>query len=257
MERLKMRKVCLAMLATTMVLLSSLAQAQEVIVLSDFQQATATPPAPWTLLQLDKKVAPTKYAVSEWDGVLSIEARAHESMALLARPVVADLNRTPILCWRWRVDAPLDKADMATKQGDDYAARVYVAFKLPDSAMDFSTRTKLRIGRALYGDAVPDAALNYVWDNRYPIGTQRPNAYTDRTQMIVVETGAAKAGKWVWERRDLAADFQAAFASDQGVINSLAVASDTDNTHEDAHAGFADIHLVGRDQPCVTPHSND
>ena len=217
-----------------------------------FDGADAAVPAPWRLLQLDKHVPPTQYRIILWDGIPAIEATADHSMALLARPVEVDLSRTPILCWSWRVDAPLINADMAKKSGDDYAARVYVAFKLPASVLDFITRAKLNLARAIYGDAVPDAALNYVWDNRYPLETSRPNAYTDRTRMIVVESGAAKAGIWVAERRDLLADFKLGFGTDQGKVTLLAVASDTDNTAEKARAGFADLHFVPRDQPCVS-----
>lgn len=209
-------------------------------------------PAPWRLLQLDKRVAATQYRIRLWDGVPAIEATADGSMTLLARPVEVDLSRTPILCWSWRVDAPLVNADMAKKSGDDYAARVYVAFKLPPSMIDFITRAKLGLARTIYGDAVPDAALNYVWDNRHPIGTYRPNAYTDRTRMIVVESGAAKAGSWVSERRDLLSDFKLGFATEQGEVTLLAVASDTDNTAEKARAGFADLHFVSREQPCAS-----
>jgi len=217
-----------------------------------FDGADTAVPAPWRLLQLDKRVAATQYRIRLWDGVPAIEATADSSMTLLARPVEVDLSMTPILCWSWRIDAPLINADMAKKSGDDYAARVYVAFKLPASMIDFITRAKLGLARTIYGDAVPDAALNYVWDNRYPIGTSRPNAYTDRTRMIVVESGAAKAGGWVSERRDLLADFKLGFAAEQGEVTLLAVASDTDNTAEKARAGFADLHFVAREQPCAS-----
>ena len=217
-----------------------------------FDGVDAAVPPQWRLLQLDKRVPPTQYRIKLWDGVPAIEATADGSMTLLARPVEVDLSRTPVLCWSWRVDAPLVNADMTKKSGDDYAARVYVAFKLPASMIDFITRAKLGLARTIYGDAVPDAALNYVWDNRYPIETYRPNAYTDRTRMIVVESGAAKAGGWVAERRDLLSDFKLGFGTDQGEVTLLAVASDTDNTAEKARAGFADLHFVPRDQSCAS-----
>lgn len=232
------------------ILLSAACAGEEVWV-GRFDDADTAVPAPWRLLQLDKHVAATQYRVRSWDGVPAVEATADSSMTLLARPIEIDLLRTPVLCWRWRIDAPLVKADMARKSGDDYAARVYVAFKLPASMMDFLTRAKIGLARTIYGDAVPDAALNYVWDNRYPIGTYRANAYTERTKMVVVESGAAKAGGWVDERRDVLSDFRLDFPAGQGEVTLLAVASDTDNTAEKARAGFADLHFVPRDQPCM------
>lgn len=208
-------------------------------------------PPPWQLIQLERKVAPTRYRVTRWDGVLGVEAVAAGSMTLLARPVEIDLERTPVLCWRWRVDAPLLKADMATKAGDDYAARVYVSFALPPAEIGWILRGKLALARSIYGDAVPDAALNYVWDNRYPVGTRKPNAYTDRTRMIVAESGAVNAGRWVVARHDVRQDVIAEFGSQQARVIQLSVASDTDNTKEIAHAGFADFHFVARDTACA------
>jgi hypothetical protein len=174
-------------------------------------------------------------------------------MALLARPVEVDLKATPILCWRWRVDDVVSNADMSTKAGDDYAARIYVAFKLPADKIDFGLRLKLSLARSIYGDHVPDAALNYVWDNTHAVGHKQFNAYTDRTQMIVQQSGSEQAKKWINERVDVLADVVKAYGSDQAVINLLAVASDTDNTKQAARAGFADIHFVARDQSCQFP----
>ncbi len=226
------------------------AHASEVVWLDQFDKSVGEVPPPWHSVQISMRVPPTQYRLIRWDDVLAIEAKADKSMTLMARPVSINLSRTPILCWQWRVDAPLLSADMAQKSGDDYAARVYVAFKLPFSALGFGTRAKLAFARSLYGEAVPDAALNYVWDNRYSLGTRRPNAYTDRTQMIVAETGPSHAGHWIRARHDVQQDFVAAFGNVEGVLNLLAVASDTDNTGEKAHAGFADFHFVSRDAPC-------
>jgi hypothetical protein len=210
-------------------------------------------PAPWRVIQLSERVPPTRYRVINWDGVAAVEAVADASMALLARPLEIDIRRTPVLCWRWRVSAPLVNADMATKRGDDYAARVYVAFKLPSDTMSFVTRTQLKLARTLYGESVPDAAINYVWDNRYPVGTRRANAYTSRAQMIVLRSGAQQAGSWVTERRDVLADTTQAFGTDRIEPGLLAIAADTDNTGESTRSGFADLHFVARDVACDFP----
>jgi len=215
-----------------------------------FDAESADVPTPWRVIHLDKKVPATRYSVMRTDGVLGIVAEADHSMALLARAVEVDLQRTPILCWRWRIDAPLVKADMATRAGDDYAARVYVSFALPPDEIGWVLRGQLALARTIWGDAVPDAAINYVWDNRHPVGTRKPNAYTDRTRMIVAESGAGNAGKWVAARHDIRQDVIAEFDSPLARLIQLSVAADTDNTGESARAGFADFHFVGRDAAC-------
>lgn len=236
--------------ALALLLLCAAAAAQEEVEVGRFRLETAQPPAPWQLLRFDRHIAPTQYRVREWQGEIAVEAVANASMALLVRPLQVDLQRTPVLCWRWRVDAPLRTADMASKAGDDYAARLYLSFSLPTASLSLLTRAQLALARARYGAQVPDAALNYVWDNRYPIGTQRSNTYTERTQMWVLRSGAADAGHWVSERRDIPQDVQQAFGPIPAQLSSLALGADTDNTGEQAHAGFAQLHFVARNAPC-------
>lgn len=210
---------------------------------------SGTPPAPWRVVQIGRKVPPTSYRRATIAGVGAIEARASSSMALLARPLAVDLSATPVLCWRWFVDAPVAKADMTKKSGDDYAARLYVSFDIPEDQMSSGTRFKLRLARSLFGRDVPDAALNYVWDNRQPVGRRQMSPYTDRAQLIVAETGSARAGQWVTERADIPADFAKAFGGTAKPLQ-LALASDTDNTRSTARAAFADIHFVARSEKC-------
>jgi hypothetical protein len=85
--------------------------------------------------------------------------------------------------------------------------------------------------------------LVYVWDNRAPVGTVVPNAWLpQKERMIVLESGPAKVGQWVWERVDLADDFGRGFPGETpGAVEGLAFLTDTDNTHARAAAGFDDL----------------
>ena len=226
------------------------AQAEPIWVGKFLPSAEGLPP-PWKVEQLNKDIPPTSYKAREWDGVQAIEAHAVKSMALLARSLEVDLARTPILCWRWRIDAPLKRADMKTKAGDDYAARVYLSFTVPPESLGLGTRMALGLARSMRGNSVPDAAVNYIWDNRHDIGTWQANAYTERARMLVLRSGATDAGRWVDERRDVSADFLKAFGHAPAKLTGLAIASDTDNTGEEAHAGFADFHFVAANEACA------
>lgn len=209
-------------------------------------------PAPWRVVTI-KQLKPTEYQAMRWDGVNAVQAQADASMALLAREIQVDLSRTPVLCWRWRVENLIEQADMFQKSGDDYPARVYVAFSISPQRLSLVTRAQLKLARAIYGGLVPDAAINYVWDNRHPVGMMQPNVYTDRTHMKVQRSGASMLGRWVNERVDVLADVLRAFGPlelQDLRLNVLAVASDADNTAQRARAGFADLHFVGAHAPC-------
>jgi hypothetical protein len=211
---------------------------------------SGAPPAPWRVVRTGR-IKPTVYRVAAVESVTALEARVDNSMAMLARPVTVDLGKTPMLCWSWHVDSIAVKGDMRRKSGDDYAARVYVAFDMPDSALSACTKLMLSVSRKLYGVDVPDAAVIYVWDHRNAVGTARRSAYTNRSHLIVAETGAARVGKWVNERVDVGADFARAFGGKPGRLVQLAVAADGDNTRRSGRAAFANIHFVGRDQKCA------
>jgi hypothetical protein len=201
----------------------------------------------WQELRLGSGLRPNRFEVNAETAVLSISSQS--SMSLWARPIEVDLAARPVLCWRWRISGPLKSADMRKKTGDDYAARLYVAFRLPPESLDWSTRAQLAIARRLHGNAVPDAALNYVWDNRYPAGHHAPNAYTSQTRMVVQRTGASMAGQWVQERRNLADDVKTWLPTGAKPV-LLAVAADTDNTGESVVTEFSALKLVGLQESC-------
>ena len=215
-----------------------------------FDATHSSTPPPWQLIRFDKSAPPTSYSVKEWDGLAAIEARAESSMALLGRKVEVDLHDTPILCWRWRVEHVLKSADIHKRSGDDYAARVYLAFSLPEDAMSLTTQATLKIARSIWGKDMPDAAINYVWDNKHPLGMQVANAYTSRAQMIVQQTGNTHAGKWIEERVNVKTDVAKLFGTDKAKLFLLAIAADSDNTKENVKSGFADLHFVSEDQSC-------
>jgi Protein of unknown function (DUF3047) len=207
-------------------------------------------PAGWQAVQLNNKVAATVYNERLWDGVKAIEARANSSMTLLVKQTKVDVLQTPVACWAWRTEQRLLKADMLTKQGDDFAARLYVSVSLPSTALSLATRAKLAIARNLFGQQVPDAAISYVWDNRYPIGQQALNAYTDRVMMIALQNHETALSRWVEQRRDVLADLQASFGAVPLQVSLVGWATDTDNTQESMHAGYAGPVFVKRDQAC-------
>ncbi len=70
--------------------------------------------------------------------------------------------------------------------------------------------------------------------------------------MVVLRTGDAEAGQWVWERRNVKTDVSRLFAPGARAVQ-LAVTADTDNTGTSAHAGFADFHFVREGSPCRVP----
>ena len=97
-------------LGLILVLGASPGASAEAVWVGRFSEGDTSIPAPWKLERLSAKHPPSRYALRRWDGVVAIEAHADKSMALLGRPVAVDLTKTPILCWQWRIDAPVASA---------------------------------------------------------------------------------------------------------------------------------------------------
>lgn len=204
-------------------------------------------PAGWRPLALPRVPAPEVALVDE-DGATVLRVRSAAAAGTVAHDLAADPAATPRLAWRWKVDRVVEKADLATKAGDDFAARVYVFFDMPVETLPLGARMKALLARAVWGERLPTAALCYAWDNRHPPGTRTWNPYTDRVRTVVLRSG--QPGAWAAESRDLEADFREAFGAQWPGpvprVTGIAAGNDTDQTGEAVTAWFGDFRLERR-----------
>ena len=214
-------------------------------------QAGGDYPPPWQPLTFKKIPRHTTYQLVEDHGVVVLQADSDNAASGLSREVAIDPTEHPIVEWRWKVDNVLEGGDVARKTGDDYPARLYITFAYDARRVGLWERAKYRAAKLFYGKHPPSAALNYLWASRAAVGTQVANAYTDRVQMFVVRSGAAQAGQWRNESRNVLRDYRAAFGDDSmgaPMISGVAVMTDTDNTGEFARAWFGDIVFKAADK---------
>jgi hypothetical protein len=203
-------------------------------------QAGRDVPDGWKPLTFPKIKKHTQYEAIA-DGAITVMRATSEAAASgLVHAVSVDLKKYPILKWRWKVSSLIEKGNVRTKQGDDYAARIYVTFEYNPDKVSISKKIKYKAGRLLFGD-IPIAAINYIWDSRSPVGTIVDNAYTDFVKMIVVESGNQFIGQFRSEERNLYEDYKKAFGEEPPPVNGVAIMTDTDNTGEKATAYYGDI----------------
>lgn len=183
----------------------------------------------------------TRYELVEDEGRVVLRAQADASTAGLVRELKVDPRTHPLLAWRWKVSRLVSRGDPATREGDDFAVRVYVTFDLDPASLPVGERLKLSLAKMMYGERIPLAVLCYVWDARTPRDAILPNAYTDRVRMVIAESGAARVGRWIALERNVREDYRRAFGSEPGAVNGVIVSSDTDNTGESLEAWYGDI----------------
>lgn len=199
-------------------------------------------PADWKHLELGGS-GPTRYHPVSSGSEPCLRAVSRDQASALVRMLDADPRELSRLQWRWRVEEHVNGADLSRKEGDDFAARVYVNFAFdPDRASLFD-RVGHRLAEARYGAELPGSALNYVWANEEPVGTHAPNAYTDRTRMVVLRNREHAGEGWFDEARDIFEDYRVAFGVEPPAITGIGIMTDTDDTGGRAEACYGDLRL--------------
>jgi Protein of unknown function (DUF3047) len=206
-------------------------------------QSGDAPPKGWKPLVASDTTPRTRYTLVNDGGITVVRAESKAAASGLSKPLRVNPLEFPWLRWRWKIDRVIADADLRSKEGDDFPARLYVMFDYPLEKLPFIERNKLRLARALFDPDLPAATLCYVWDNKTPPDTIVPSAYSDRVRLIVVASGAARAGRWTDFERNVAADFREAFGEEAPPVKAIAIATDTDNTGAFATTHFGDIHF--------------
>ena len=164
----------------------------------------------------------TRYRVVELDGRRVVEADSAATASSLYREQEIDLTETPLLEWSWRIEKPLAVDDERIKEGDDFAARIYVVapgedwFDMP-------------------------RAVNYVWANRADVGESWPNPFASEVMMVAVQSGDGEAGTWQTYRRNVRADFRRLFGMEVEALQGIAIMTDSDNSGQSARAWYGEI----------------
>jgi len=200
-------------------------------------------PAGWAPLQFRNIARTTDYALVADAGGTVVRAVSEGAASGLVHAVDVAAGTPVSVAWRWKADGLIATSDARTKQGDDFAARVYFTFRFEPDRRSAFERMGFAVVQALYGMELPHATLAYVWDRTLPVGTVLPNAHTDRVRMIVVESGPQNVGRWRHYERDLMADFRRAFGEVGAVLTGAALMTDTDNTGGRVTAWYGDIEL--------------
>ena len=100
-----------------------------------------------------------------------VEALSRKACSALYNKMTYDLDKYPVLSWRWKAVAFPDISKAKTpKERDDYVARVYVIF--PYMSFTFSK------------------FIEYIWAENIPAGTVFDSPYGSNVKMVVVHSGA-------------------------------------------------------------------
>lgn len=189
-----------------------------------------------------KDEAVYKRDTREEDGSPIIAASSDNSISSVTTPLTADPEIFQYVEWEWKIESVLPSGDMTEKDGDDFAARVYVTFDYDPSNLGFGEKIKYRLYKTFTSFEIPLRSLNYVWGNEPDeVGATGPNPFSDWVQYVVVKSGNDQAGEWHTEKRNILEDYRMVYDEEPPEISGITIMTDSDNTGESTKAYFGPI----------------
>ena len=138
-----------------------------------------------------------------------------------------DIYETPILSWKVRAHSLPNNGNEDSSDRNDVVASVYVVF-------DF--------GRVALFKKVPKS-IRYTWSTTLEKGTVTSKLFGNQ-QIVVVESGPEKTGKWITFERNLVEDYRRLFGDDPPKTPlAILILSDGDSTGSFVKADYDDIML--------------
>lgn len=185
----------------------------------------------WKLDATKFGVPKTKFYVepeesAEDKQVLVIDSEKATGCILYDLSDKVDLQKTPIMRWRWRVKTLPDGADGRDEDKDDQAVAIYIG-------------TNALLGkRSIAYRWETDTPKDYAGEVKYAGGLMR-------VKYFVVENKETPAGEWVTEERNVAEDFKAAY----GLVPkkfAISVCGNSQYTKTDTRAEIDYIEFVAK-----------
>ena len=187
-----------------------------------------------------KETKKNKVNFIKGDTGCEIEIVSDDSGSMLVRRLGFDANATPYINFDFKVTNIIEGADLKEKDGDDAPARVYVFFEYDPDKAGFLEKAY----RSYSGNKSDGKCIVYIWGNAEKKGDVFENPYSDQFMQVIVESGTENVNSYVTIKRNIYKDFKEFFKEEPpNNVSSIAIMTDTDNTHKKATGYFKSIYL--------------
>ena len=166
----------------------------------------------------------TSYTVGTNENGNFLKSVAENAASGLGKEIKIDLNKTPFINITWKIEKDLSGIKENTKEGHDFAARVFVIKKT--GATPLSNR-----------------AINYVFSSNNEIGSNWPSPYTKKSIDNVLASTQKNLNEWITVKANVKDDFKRFHNLDVNELDGLAIMSDTDNSKMKSIAYFQNIYF--------------
>jgi hypothetical protein len=148
---------------------------------------------------------------------LYTKAEAQRITLLTPKHFEWDIDRHPLLRWRWRANKL--PAGASEKGQNDTAGAVYVTF-----GTDWLGRPR---------------SIKYTYSSTLPVGT-----VVEQGPLRVIVVSSRATGRWQSVVRDVRLDYRSVFGGDAPDPDSITLWSDSDNTKQEASVDIDDLTLM-------------
>jgi len=161
-------------------------------------------------------ISPTQYSKA---GKGIIKAESLGTRSSLFKEVGEKEKDLPNLSWGWKISNVVRSAIETKKDRFDAAARVMVVFGKGG-------------GFRWFGGEPSGIKIEYIWATRLPRGHVFDHPGEKNCKIFVLESGEAKVGQWIYEKRNIRKDYKTAFGSEPEGVLAIGIQTDTDHSNE-------------------------
>jgi hypothetical protein len=184
-------------------------------------------PAGWTKYATPGGRPAYDFTIVEDEGRRALRLHSRDDHSTIAKQVDVDLVATPILEWSWKVLELPSGADVRNRATSDLTGHLFVVWPRVPAAL----RSRL---------------IGYAWGTSEPAGSMLRSRKSGTITFVILRSGAEGLGRWLTERRDVAADYQKIYGEPPDNPKAVAISVDTNDTHSAAAALIDTIAFTSR-----------
>lgn len=182
----------------------------------------------WDDLHFEKIERHSTYEVK--DSVLI--AKSDDSASGIKFKKNYDIFKYPVLKFAWKINNVYEKGNALEKDGDDYPIRIYIMFEYNPEKAGFWQAVKYDLAKSIYGEYPPHSSLNYIWSNKIQEDKIITSPYTDQAKMVVLDSANTHLNEYRVHEVNVLEDYKKAFGENPPKNVTIAIMTDSDNTHE-------------------------
>ena len=175
-------------------------------------------------LKVKRVKGETLWTVGSNDNGNLIKAEAEGKGSGLGKEVEIDLSKTPYINITWKIEKDLPGIIENSKNGHDFAARVFVIKKIGVTALS-------------------NRAISYVFSSNNEVNDHWPSPYTKKSIDYVLSTTKENLNTWVTVKANVKEDFMNLHGLGVKNLSGVAIMTDTDNTKLKAISYYQNIYF--------------